>query len=50
MAVLVRESIVQLLMYSLDILLYIIESVFLRIFRSQKGSVEALNFLILIIS
>ena len=38
-AVLVRESNVQLLMYSLDS-----KSILLRIFRSQNGSVETLNF------
>ena len=45
MAVLVRESNVQLLMYLLDIC--ICQSILLWIFRSQKGSVKALNFLLI---
>ena len=37
-----RESILQLLKYSLD--LYVIQSIFLWIFRSQKGSMGAPEF------
>ena len=42
---LVRESNVQLLMYSLDT--RVSYSTYLPIFKSQKGSIEALNFLII---
>ena len=44
-AILVRESSTQLIMYSLDICIQY--STYLPIFRSQKGSIEALNFLII---
>ena len=44
-AVLVRESYMQLLKYSLDI--RVSYSTCLPIFKSQKGSIEALNFLII---
>ena len=44
-AVLVRESNMQLLKYSLDI--RVSYSTCLPIFKSQKGSIEALNFLII---
>ena len=43
--VLVRESSMQLLKYSLDI--RVSYSTCLPIFKSQKGSIEALNFLII---
>ena len=45
LAVLVRESNMQLLKYSLDI--RVSYSTCLPIFKSQKGSIEALNFLII---
>ena len=45
-AILVGESSTQLLMYSLDT--GIRYSTYLPIFKSQKGSIEALNFLIII--
>ena len=45
-SVLVRESTLQFLKYSLDIC--VSQSIFLQIFISQKGSIEALNFLIII--
>ena len=44
-AVLVRESNIQVLNYSLDI--RVSYSTCLPIFKSQKGSIEALNFLII---
>jgi hypothetical protein len=43
-AILVRESSTQLMMYSLDICIRY--STYLPIVKSQKGSIEALNFLI----
>ena len=45
-AVLVGESSTQLLMYSLDT--GVRYSIYLPSFKSQKGSIEALNFLIII--
>ena len=44
-AMLVRESNMQLLMYSLDT--RVSYSTYLLIFKSQKGSIEALNFLVI---
>ena len=44
-AILVREGSTQLIRYSLDI--SIRYSTYLLIFKSQKGSIEALNFLII---
>ena len=44
-AVLIRESSTQLLMYSLDT--SIRYSIYLPIFKPQKGSIEALNFFII---
>jgi hypothetical protein len=44
-AIFVRESSTQLIMYSLDICVRY--STYLPIFKSQKGSIEALNFLII---
>ena len=44
-AMLVRENNMQLLMYLLDTC--VSYSTYLLIFKSQKGSIEALNFLII---
>ena len=45
LAVLARESSTQLVMYSLDTCVRY--STYIPIFKSQKGSIEALNFLVI---